>query len=301
MNLVTDTLDDPPPGGGSPDDRVGEEFYGWDWTATTHQGRDRIVNDLVEALGTEIALPGKGIHGWAESLRAFDAEGYALGAVYFGGGRDDVHVISTSSAADKTRTTITGMDSARTSRVDTCVDTLVPFDQLAAECESAAMGYGARITRMESSERGVSLGRTVYLGAPTSAIRVRLYEKWLQAPGEYPDGTNRVEVQLRPASRVKERVSSWNRAETFCASRVTQDLARRLGAELVPKGTLHIARGTPDLERTLEVMGDQYGAAVGRWLAISGGDIGRVVDYLTGEIGKLEAAPVQPRKRTHSK
>lgn len=265
------------------------DFYGWDWSATTHDGRQGVVDDLLDSMGTAIALPDRGLQGWSESVKGYDRDGYLLGSVYFGGGRDDVHVVATSAAADAARRAVIGMDRARTSRVDTRVDTLLPFDQLTAVLEAAAETYGSRITKMESSERGVSLGRTVYLGAPSSAVRVRIYEKWLESPGQYVEGTNRVEVQLRPPSKSKERVSGWSPAETFCASRVTRDLAERLGADLAPKTSLHVKRATPDLERTLRVMGEQYGNAVDKWLRVSGGDLDRVVDYLTDR--EKEATP----------
>jgi Replication initiation factor len=264
-------------------------LYGWDWTATTHEGRAGVVDDLLRAMDAKIALPGKGIQGWSQSADGYDADGFLLGRVYFGGGRDDVHVLSTSEWADQTRPRVVGMDRARTARVDTRVDTLLSFEELAGELAAAADSYGSRLTWVESSERGRSLGRTLYLGAPSSAVRVRVYEKWLESPDQYVEGTNRVEVQLRPASKVKERVSSWSPAETFCASRVTRDLAQRLGDQLAPKMTLHVKRDTPDLERTLRVMGEQYGNAVEKWLRVSGGDVGRVVDYLTS---REESAPV---------
>lgn len=268
--------------------RVAPDFgvYGWDWSATTHDGREGVVDDLLGALGAAVALPGKGLQGWSQSVKAYDAGGYLLGSIYFGGGREDVHVLSTSAAADSARRSVVGMDRARTARVDTRVDTLLPFEDLAGVCEEAASAYGSRITRMESSERGASLGRTVYLGAPSSAVRVRVYEKWLESPGQYVEGTNRVEVQLRPPSKVKERVSSWTAAETFCASRVTRGLAERLGADLTPSATLHVKRGTPDLERALEVMGEQYGNAARRWLEVSGGDLGRLLDHLLTKEGE---------------
>ena len=157
--------------------------YGWDWSATTHDGRAAVVDDLLTALGAVHALPGKGLQGWSQSVEAYDAGGYLQGRVFFGGGREDVHVVSTSEVADGARDQVVGLDRARTARVDTRVDSLVPFEDLAGIMEAAAAGYGARITRVESSQRGESLGRTVYLGAPSSAIRVRLYEKWLESPG----------------------------------------------------------------------------------------------------------------------
>lgn len=256
-------------------------LYGWDWSATTHDGHETVVHDLMRALGARAVLPGRGLQGWRQSVQCFDGEGHRLGSVYFGG-REDVHVVSTSTVADASRRAVVGMDRARTSRVDTRVDTLMPFEDLREVCEQVA-GMKARITYMESKQGGQSTGRTVYVGAPSSAVRVRLYEKWLESPGQYVEGTNRVEVQLRPPSRAKEMVSGWTPAETFCASQLTRRLATELASEVAHPGSLQKHRGTPDLEHTLEAMGSQYGKAVDRWLAVSGGDVDRVLEYLIRE------------------
>jgi hypothetical protein len=227
------------------------------------------------------------LQGWSSSVKAHDAEGYLLASVYFGGGRDDVHVVSTSAVADRARRAVVGRDAgARTARVDTRVDTLMPFEDLERVCETAA-GQKARLTRMESYtvSDGVkeSLGRTLYVGAPSSMVRVRLYEKWRESPGQYVEGTNRVEVQLRPPSRAKGMVSAWSPAETFCASQLTRRLASELGPEVAHPGTLQKARATPDLERTLRAMGEQYGPACERWWEVSGGDVDTVLGYLMGK------------------
>lgn len=272
---LTDTVDAPSP-------------YGWDWSATTHDARGsgstvaEVVGDLTASLGGAHVLPvGKGLQGWTDSVDSFDCDGYRLGRVYFGGDRTDVHVVATSSAADAVRGEIALHHHAKTARVDTRVDSLVGFEDLSRILEEAAAGYGSLITKVESSMRGESLGRTVYLGAPSSAIRVRLYEKWLESPGQYVEGTNRVEVQLRPPSKVKQRVSEWSRAETFCASRVTRALAERLGTDVAPVASLHVDRGTPDLQRSLAAMGEQYGKAADKWLRLSGGDVTTLMQYLT--------------------
>lgn len=254
--------------------------FGWDWSSTTHQGHEHAVADLVRALTPATVLPGAGLQGWSRSLACFDAGGFLIGKVYFGG-RDDVHVVSTSAAADGARGSVTSLHGCRTARVDTRVDSLASFDELATLLQEASMTYGSRVTVIESSERGESLGRTIYLGSPSSWVRIRLYQKWLESPGEYADGTNRVEVQLRPPSRVKEAVSSWTRAETFGASKVTRDVALMLGEYIEPAGTLQRQKGTPDLQRSMEAMAAQYGPAVRRWLDVSGGDVGTVLDWLT--------------------
>lgn len=267
-----------------PDTGPSEVVYGWDWTATTHGGREpkAIARDLLGSLLPTTVLPGKGIHGWTRSLEAYDADGYKIGAVFLGG-RDDVQFLSTSAAADTARDHAVSLDDARTSRVDTRVDTQVSFEDLEGIIRKASNKYGSLVRTVESERRGHSLGRTVYLGSPSSAITVRLYEKWLESPGQYPEGTNRLEVQLRPSSRVKARVSTWTRAETFCASRTTQALARELKADLVPAASLHVNRGTPDLERSLEAMGEQYGKAVDRFMTLTGGDLETVLGYLLGK------------------
>lgn len=241
-----------------------------------------VVADLACRLGGVEELPGPGLHGWEESLQVFDGDGYKVGDVFFGG-RTDVHVRSTSSAANAARQAVARVHGAKTSRVDTRVDTLLEFDALGEMLERAAASYGSLITRVESSVRGESKGRTIYLGAPTSAIRVRVYEKWLESPGQYVEGTNRVEVQLRPASRVKALVSTWEPIETFCASRTTRWLAEELAEEFVPVRRLHIAKGTPDLEQALEAMGNQYGRRAREHLERTGGDLDRLLEYvLTG-------------------
>lgn len=262
--------------------------YGWDWSNTTHEGRPGIVDDLLEAMGAWVCLSDKGRHGWSESVVAYDQGGYKLGAVFLGGGRDDVYVESTSAVADDVRSKVLALDpEARTARVDTRVDTLVPFEQIEAMMFEAACRYGTKLGQVQwfDTDKGTltSTGRTTYLGAPSSAVRVRLYEKWLESPGQYVEGTNRVEVQLRPASKVKARVSAWTPAETFCASKTTRTLAELLGDDLAPKASLHVKKDTPDLQRSLRTMGEQYGGKFRQWMDISGGDLGTVLGFLAGQ------------------
>jgi hypothetical protein len=263
----------------APPDERGDAPYGWDWSATTHEGYRGVVDDLLAALGAETVTIGKGLQGWSQSAVAFGAGGYKAGAVYFGGGRDDVHVVSTSQQADEARRAVVGIGEARTARVDTRVDTLLPFGELRSLCEAVA-GPQTKVTYMESRIGDASAGRTLYVGSPSSSVRVRLYEKWLESPGLYVEGTNRVEVQLRPPSRAKAMVSTWGPGETFCASKLTRRLADALGSVVEHPGTLEKSRGTPDLERTLEAMGEQYGNAFRRWMDQSSGDLGKVLGYL---------------------
>lgn len=260
-------------------------IYGWDWTQTTHDARgtnstvQEIAADLVGCLGGSAALPGKGLQGWRESLQVFDGDGYKLGQVYFGGERTDVHVVSTSAVADATRPRVVGKYRAKTSRVDTRVDTVLAYEDLEDLLRTAA-GRKARLMSVRSEQDGQSLGRTLYVGSATSHVRIRVYEKWLESPGQYVEGTNRVEVQLRPPSRAKAMVSEWSAAETFCASELSRRVAGLLGNDVTHPATLQKHRGTPDLERSMEAMGRQYGPGFRRFIAVTGGDVDRALDYL---------------------
>ena len=80
---MTDSRVAAPPDAGSDSPGV----YGWDWSATTHQGREHVVNDLCDAMGAEFLIPGKGLQGWPHSIEGYDAEGFKVGQVYYGGGR----------------------------------------------------------------------------------------------------------------------------------------------------------------------------------------------------------------------
>lgn len=282
MTARASTVTDVPPLAG--------DSYGWDWTATTHDaeaqglGTSQVAHTLLRVMDPTHVLPGKGLQGWRRSAVAYDADGYKLGAVYWGGDRGDVHVVATSDAADLVRPRVAGLYEAKTARVDTRVDTKVTFNDLVALARDVA-GPRTKVTYMESHVGDESTGRTLYVGAPTSNVRVRIYEKWLESPNQYEEGTNRVEVQLRPPSRGKQLVSEWLPGETFCASKLTRRLAEELGENIYKPGTLQKRKGTPDLEQSLRAMGEQYGGVVDRFLSRTGGDVNTVVAYLTGNKG----------------
>lgn len=262
-------------------DNSADSFYGWDWTQTTHQGDDLTVRRLLRALDGAAHIPGKGLLGWPMSIEVYDASGFKLGQVFYGGGREDVHLLATSAVADEIRPLVVGVDETKTSRVDTRVDTLMDFDRLAKILWACSETYHVTMKFDQSYDRaGNSAGRTWTMGSPRSRIRIRIYEKWLESPGQYVEGTNRVEVMLRPDSQHKGAVSSWDRAMTFCASKSARDLAQRLGADYAPKADLRVSRGTPDLEQKLKNMGSQYHKTVDDWLQVSGGDIDTVIQRL---------------------
>ncbi|TKC77253.1 replication initiation factor [Trinickia terrae] len=117
-------------------------------------------------------------------------------------------------------------------------------------------------------------GRTMYLGAPTSVVRTRLYEKGKQKEYRglgHPDWV-RLEVQIRPKKEAREVYNGLEPLEVWGASPFTRELAARvLKRELNPFPAGTVRRRTSD-EAALRHMCYQYAphllrlaADVGSW------------------------------------
>ncbi|WP_235605818.1 replication initiation factor domain-containing protein, partial [Rhodanobacter thiooxydans] len=71
------------------------------------------------------------------------------------------------------------------------------------------------------------LGRTQYLGASSSAVRARLYEKGKQPEFRHLSRFDlcRLEIQVRPAKDAKDAYSKLSALEVWGASKWTRQLA----------------------------------------------------------------------------
>lgn len=152
----------------------------------------------------------------------------------------------------------------RVTRVDSAHDVDKPgaWDELLGICLDVKREY-----RLKGDKRGdwddfPEDGRTLYLGAPSSPIRARLYEKGKQP--EYresgkPDWT-RLELQISPQKDAREVYSKLSPIEVWGASKFTRALAARvLESELAayPPGTV---RRDSNRDRAIKFMCEQYGA-----------------------------------------
>lgn len=250
----------------------------WDYSATTHTDLDpasfsTLVPTLWNLLGGGRLVKGKGAQGWLSSLAVYGEDDNLRGTIY-SGGRDDVYCLVSGGVSDEVREAITRVGNASTSRVDTRVDTLAGYEEVARLLRLAADKAGAEVTTMRKDVRGVNKGQTMYVGAPSSRIRVRLYEKWLESPGQYVEGTNRVEVQLRPHSTMKRAVSGWARAETFACSPMCRNLAELL--QLEGSSVVSLQSGpkeVADLDRSIAAMRRQYSKTAREYVVRKGGDV----------------------------
>lgn len=214
------------------------------------------------SLGDE-AKQGKGFHTFAERVSVRNDHGEEVGSVSWGGHQGDRVMLEVK--GERTPGVVERLRSHfphRCTRVDSCADFERPgaFEELLEPVLRAKADhrlYGERRGDWEYPE----LGRTQYLGANSSAVRARLYEKGKQPEYRHLNRPNlcRLEIQVRPAKEAKTAFSTLNPLEVWGASKWTRQLASDVLEQLLdphPPGTV---RRDSKRDQALRWMCSQYG------------------------------------------
>ena len=219
----------------------------FDW----YQGTVRApVDDLVEAvmsLGSSSCLShAKGVQGYA-TRTIVEQDGETLGQVWHGGSHELPHVVFTSDAAVRGSELIRARFEHSVSRLDAKEDFGDPgaFDVMLPVLLRAAKKH-----RVQVDTRGDHLlrmqARTVYLGAKSSAVQCRQYDKAAELRSQFanepakllqvPEHLTRLEVQVRPETyAVKLAFAQIEPLEAMGSSQWMRDVWRDLsGVELTP-------------------------------------------------------------------
>lgn len=230
---------------------------------------------IVDFEGAEV-VGGKGHYGYAERISFRDAGGAEIAAVQYGGTNAATPMVEFK--GERTPVLVDAVREAfpehSCSRVDSAYDIAKPgaWDTLLADVLAVKATH-----KLKGEQRGdwqdfPEDGRTMYLGAPSSTVRTRLYEK-----GKQPDYRSlgmpdwvRLEVQVRPAKEAKKRYATLTAEQVWGASRYTRDLAARvLQRELNPFPAGTVRKETSE-ERKCRFMMKQYGPTVLAWLDRAG-------------------------------
>lgn len=238
------------------------------YTATTRAAKAPELMGLVWHPFDKIRQ-GKGHHGF-ESRASFVAEdGTESGSVSWGGTiHGDLVMVEvkggrTPEVVDRLRKSV---EEHRCTRVDSCHDVDEPgaFDKLLQPCVEVKKDFRLKGSKAGDWEDYPEDGRTLYLGANTSAVRLRLYEKGRQPEYRHlnrPDWA-RIEVQVRPSKDAKDVYSKASPLEVWGASAWTRELAGKvLAAELQPLPAGSTYKLT-EQERKLRFLCKQYGATI---------------------------------------
>lgn len=236
------------------------------YTATTAEATaPQLMELLMEArCAGDRVTKGSGFFGFSDRMGLLDETGSQWGYVAWGGRQGNRVMLEVK--GDRTPRVVEGLRRRfrhRCTRVDSCADFEAPgaWKRLLRHVLSVKRDhglYGDRAGDWTMPE----LGRTQYLGAPSSAVRCRLYEKGKQPEYRHlsrPDWC-RLEVQVRPAKDAKESFAQLGAQEVWGASKWSRDLAARILRDHVdphPAGTVY---RLTEREAALRWMVKQYGA-----------------------------------------
>lgn len=238
------------------------------------------VDDVLEAccdLAETVSLEhSKGMHGYA-TRTAVMADGSPVGHVLHGGTHAYPHVQFTSDAAQA------GADLIRArfpehfvTRVDACedFDEEGAFDRILPVLLQAAERHRVRVdTRGDHLLRREA--RTVYLGAPSSAVRLRQYDKAAELRAKFardpvrlamvPQSLTRLEAQVRPQTQVSRQLfASIEPMAVMGSSPWLRDVWRQIaGLDLEPVQVGKPWRQSDD-ERAYSYLLAQYGGLLAR-------------------------------------
>lgn len=227
-----------------------------------------VVGWLFSLGGGDQVHMGKGFHTFKERLWVTDASGDQVGAVQWGGDRQGDRVM-VEVKGERTPAVVDALRGAcehRCTRVDACADWDAPgvYTRLLGHVMDVKRAHGLYGERRGDWEDHPEKGRTQYLGASSSPVKARLYEKGLQPEYEHLGLKDwvRLEIQVRPQKEAKAQFSKLSALEVWGASKWTRDLAAAALSEHVdphPAGSVY---KLSDRDSKLRWMLRQYGPAL---------------------------------------
>lgn len=223
--------------------------------------------DLLKScsVGPVSMIGGKGFHSFGERLSVKDETGSEFGSVSWGGRQGERCMIEVKGEA--TPAAVKSLREQfwhRVTRADSCADfdAVGAFDRLLKPCLAVKARHRLKGAKFGDWEDFPEEGRTLYLGAPSSAVRLRLYEKGKQPEYRHlsrPDWV-RMEIQARPAKEAKTAFNSISAADVWGSATWSRELAAEaLQSHVDPHPAGTTFRHT-EREAALRWMCKQYGA-----------------------------------------
>lgn len=247
----------------------------FDWMqATVYDDVLEISTTVADALDGEV-FDARGLNGYRAS-KVVKRSDETLARVLYGG-NGNPHLMTTGACADEVVPVLRGAwpDAHQVTRMDSAqdFDQEGGYDALHEVLLEVAAAAGLTVTEMQSTRQGYR-SRTTYLGAPSSRIRVRLYEKGLFERQEgrtaAPEHWVRLESQIRPTGvTARLRAAQLDAAEAWGFARWTRDLAELVLGVDVDGVRMQVHR-EPDYMRAIRSLERQYGPTLRRALEVEG-------------------------------
>lgn len=246
----------------------------FDWMQQTLREDPKDLFDvLAGTLGAELE-PGRGQNGYHRAMSVIRA-GETLARVNYGGPNGWPNVVTTGAATDVVEPVLrAAWEGQEVTRMDTAqdFDSDGGYDRVRAVMIELAEGSRLGTTEIESTKLGVR-SRTLYLGSPSSRVRVRLYEKgrFEQQMGHADASSTwyRLEAQIRPTGTARVVARYLDATEAWGFSRWSRELASSVIGVEVDQVTMQLRRD-PDYARALHFLERQYASTLRKAVAVEG-------------------------------
>lgn len=248
----------------------------FDWMGCTIEEYPGVIVDACMTLpGAYDIRRGRGMNNYRERAAIIDVDGEVIASVLHGGSNGAPHAFASGDASpaftDLVRST--WADRHRVTRLDTAQDVRTDFGTARAELQAFA--------RQKSLKGHSQLpddpidGGSYNIGAPSSSVRLRLYEKGKQlaklarSTEGYHLDTVRYELQVRPVREGKLTAARLSPDQAWGVTPWAREIAQTHLAAY-PDRVVMQRRLPTSFERTHRAMLDQYGAHLRDLLASAG-------------------------------
>jgi hypothetical protein len=249
----------------------------FDWyECTVDQSADEFIASLIDGLDGTFK-PGRGRQGYAHGC-SIERDDRKLCEVWWGGDtqKDTAHAFASSDTAPAFAEFMRKLYPVHAvTRCDICSDWDEQglYERLHRLGVELADRYNLKYRPVEEKRRGVSLGRTLYIGSLSSPHFMRVYEKGLEQAAKGVQASPhwvRVESVIKPAKKPQRlAVASLQPLELVGVSPFGRDYwSRLLGFEAEAFELHHSMPG--DVDRALDVLCRQYGKVLAKLLTASG-------------------------------
>lgn len=253
----------------------------FDWYQATIPERPTVLAEaLLERLAAGGSIEvGRGRHNYHQSFTVRSPEGTRRAVVLAGGPNGDPNVTASGEGTPAFVELVrASWPVHRVTRFDAAEDFAQEgaYERLEATMRAIAVLRGVKGRAIVPDDP--TDGRTYYLGAPSSDVRVRLYDKAAEvrrsirgpAVAAVPEHWTRLEAQVRPVKDWRHLAAQMPPEAVWGMSGWTRQLAREAMALDIPRCCMQAGR-QEDMERSYRAMLDQYGRVL-RWLHRDAGD-----------------------------
>ena len=235
------------------------------YTASTTHANPYQLAELFDPEATGLqSRQGRGFHQFGHRLSFKDDSGAEVGAVQWGGAHGERAMIEVK--GERTPGVVEALRARfphRVTRVDSCADFDAPraFETLLKPYLAVKRRHGLKGEKAGDWDDFPEEGRTLYLGARTSPVRSRLYEKGKQPEYRHLARVDwcRAEVQVRPSKEAKESFSTLTPTEVWGAGAWSQELATAILAGHIDPHRAGTVYRLTERDRALMWMCRQYG------------------------------------------